>query len=68
MTADGYPDEAEVAKVRAWPWQDYSGMQAFVKGLWAYDNWGWHEEGYEDRSAIARRYMIPTAGGQATRT
>lgn len=34
MDADGYPDEAELQRIRDWPAEDRAGLLAFVRSLW----------------------------------
>lgn len=53
MDADGYPDEAELQRIREWPHQDCADLLAFVRSLW-WGKWGWRQNGY--------RYRISTGG------
>ena len=48
---DGYPPADELERVRAWPiakaptfTQSCAELLTFVRSLWAYENWGWHEK------------------------
>lgn len=40
-----YPTEEELKKIQEWPVEDFHGLMAFVKSLWAFDSWGWSQEG-----------------------
>ncbi len=59
MDDDGYPTEEELAKIRAWPWQDSAGLMAFIKSIWYLADWGWHEKPGEKGKV---HYAISTAG------
>lgn len=40
MDDDGYPEESELKQIAEWPWQDISGLLAFVQPRWSYpDRW-----------------------------
>ncbi len=60
MDDDGYPTEEELAKIRAWPWQDSAGLMSFIKSIWYLADWGWREEPGEKKGKI--HYAISTAG------
>lgn len=57
MDADGYPDEEELARVRAWPHTDLPGWFAFVKSIWWQPAWGW-----QDATEAIPLYCISTCG------
>ena len=40
-----YPTEEDIKKIQEWPAEDFHGLMAFVKSLWAFDSWGWSQEG-----------------------
>ena len=55
MDANGYPDDLELARIQAWPREDFRGLMEFIHPLWAYREWGW-TQGLEDR------YQLSTGG------
>jgi len=65
MDANGYPDDLELARIQAWPREDYRGLMEFVHSLWRFTadkdyrdlakEWGW-TQGLEDR------YQLSTGG------
>ena len=62
---DGYPTDAAHDIVEIWHWMDAKGWFEFIKSIWAYRSWGWHEgeEDHEwDASRKVYRYNISTAG------
>lgn len=62
---DGYPTEEELNQIRDWSIEDFSGMMRFIKELWAYTDWGWHESNEADwlrKERVNRVYRISTAG------
>jgi len=50
--------EAAMEKIRAWPWKDPRGLFAYLRSLWAYADWGWHEK----ETKRATFFHISTAG------
>ena len=52
---DGYPDEQELARIEAWPANDFPGLMEFVHSLWMYKEWGWTQGGVD-------RYQLSTGG------
>lgn len=55
MDADGYPDDAELERVKTWPHSDIPGLFEFVRERWQYADAGyWTQDG--------RTYRISTAG------
>ena len=56
MDADGYPDDAELDRIRTWPYTDFPGLMEYVKARWRYAEDGyWRQEG-------ASTYLISTGG------
>lgn len=54
MDDDGYPTEEELARIAAWPVEDFLGWMDYIHSLWTLADWGWHvEDG---------KYLISTAG------
>ena len=57
---DGYPSEAELARIRGWG-DDLIALMAYVKKRWAYD--AWEEEDIAETSTRAyRQFTISTYG------
>lgn len=56
LDADGYPEDDDIKAVEAWPYQDCTGLLAFVESIWWPDGgaWGWTQED--------RTYNISTGG------
>ncbi len=54
----GYPTKKALKKIKKWSDKDMLGLMEFVKKLWYYPDWGWHEENEDDRV----RYLIDTGG------
>ena len=54
MDAGGYPTEAALDRIRAWPTDDWTGLMEFVRSLWWSADWGWTQRG--------RWYSISTGG------
>jgi hypothetical protein len=50
----GYPSKAQLKRIATWPIEDFKGWMAFIKTVWAYADWGWHEQD--------GLYQISTAG------
>jgi len=48
MDANGYPDDHELARIQAWPREDYRGLMEFVRSLWRFKERDW-TQGLEDR-------------------
>lgn len=40
-----YPTEQELQKIKEWEPSDFHGLMQFVKSLWAFDAWGWSQNG-----------------------
>jgi hypothetical protein len=40
-----YPSEGELLTIRMWKWDDLDGLMDFIRGIWAYADWGWKQEG-----------------------
>lgn len=58
MDTNGYPTKTELKKIATWSaWHDFAGWMAYIKSLWAYADWGWHETKKKPRN-----YRISTAG------
>ena len=59
MDEHGYPDEVELARIKAWPYTDLLGLMEFVRARWMYasdaENTGYF-------SARGRRYKLSTGG------
>lgn len=58
LTADGYPAEAALARITAWPTEtraDFVNLLAYVRAIWHCADWGWSEPG-------PGRYEISTGG------
>ena len=55
MDANGYPDDHELARIQAWPREDYRGLMEFVRSLWRFKERDW-TQGLEDR------YQLSTGG------
>ena len=57
MDTDGYPDEQELARIQAWPAEDFRGLMEFVYSLWQYKDlrWGWTQ-------GMEYRYQLSTGG------
>lgn len=53
MDADGYPDDAELARIKDWPTTDLRGAFEFVRSLWRYPDYF---------SSEGRAYSISTGG------
>jgi hypothetical protein len=45
MDRDGYPEEHELAKIKAWKPADGKGLLEYVAGLWHWENYAWQEDG-----------------------
>lgn len=55
MSLDPYPTDAELRKIKKWPWgEGYVGLMDYVESLWMYGDWGWRRKGYS--------YRISTGG------
>lgn len=52
---DGYPSEAALEKIAAWPARDFNGLLEYVASLWAYPD-------YVTRAPEARTYTFATGG------
>lgn len=64
MTEDGYPTEDELRRIREWPCSEtgITSLLDYVRGLWAYADWGWSERDYDVLKTSGRRYNLSTAG------
>ena len=56
MDYDGYPTEAELRKIRKWPYTDFVGLMEFIRSncWWPNGDSGWKQRG--------RRYRLATGG------
>lgn len=54
MNKDGYPNEAELEKITAWPHTDFCELMTYVRGLWLYENYFTEEDN--------DKYHISTGG------
>lgn len=59
MTEYQYPTEEALARIRAWPRDDFVGLMEFVKAAWWAPDWGWTEVITMERGM---RYEISTGG------
>lgn len=65
LDEDGYPTEDALLLIQIWHWDNPRGWFEFIKSLWAYADWGWHEvdEAHDwKKDTIVHRYKISTAG------
>lgn len=65
LDEDGYPTGYAHQLIETWPWENQRGWFAFIKGIWAYADWGWREkqEPHDWKSdETVDRYYISTAG------
>lgn len=65
MDAEGYPEEAELAKIRGWDHRDPRGLMDYVRERWHMADWGWKQEDKvkpEARLLGERWYHISTGG------
>lgn len=46
MDTAGYPDDQELARIQAWPHDDFRGLMEFVHSLWHNTEWGWTQGRY----------------------
>ena len=62
---DGYPTEDALEIIRLWSFRDPKGWFDFIKSIWEYVDWGWHEK-YENSDIFpdkeVYKYYISTAG------
>ncbi len=65
---DGYPTAEALHKITKWDYADIEGCFAFMRHLWAYDNY-WREEKVSEDNYTGmqydtprQRYFISTAG------
>ena len=65
LDEDGYPTDDALEIVRLWHWNDPRGWFDFIKSIWYFSSWGWHE-GEADheykKGEKVYRYNISTAG------
>lgn len=65
LDEDGYPTESALRLIEIWHWEDPRDWFKFIKNIWAYTDWGWHEEladhEYRENKKVIR-YNISTAG------
>lgn len=54
MTTPEYPTEEQLQKIKDWDAANFHGLLAYIKPLWAFDSWGWSQDG--------ERYNISTGG------
>jgi hypothetical protein len=40
---DDYPTEQELETITNWPYEDFEGWMAYIKGIWHFADWGWSE-------------------------
>jgi len=62
---DGYPTDAALEIVRRWNWTDPEGWFRFIKNIWSYTDWGWHESEVKHEFTEGKmvfRYNLSTAG------
>ena len=57
---DGYPTDACLDVIRLWHWNDAKGWFAFIKSVWYYGDYAWHEKFNED--ALCYEYHVSTCG------
>jgi len=58
-----YPSEAELVRIKEWPYEDPDGWFTFIRGCWWHDDWGWNQEDVPDGyDRPVRRYRISTGG------
>lgn len=65
LDEDGYPNEDAFELIKIWHWSDARGWFEFIKSIWAYADWGWHEKDVPHewkKDTIVHRYEISTAG------
>jgi len=65
LDSDGCPTEETLKKISGWECTDFRGCMEFVKSIWAYADWGWHETNEADwikTDKVNRVYRISTAG------
>lgn len=55
LDGDGYPTEAALERIAAWPTRDYNGLLEYVASLWAYPD-------YVMKAPEARTYVFATGG------
>jgi len=65
LDEDGYPTEAAHDKIASWDYNDDRAWFNFIKSLWTFADWGWHES--EDRheyisGVYVIKYKISTGG------
>ena len=56
---NGYPDEATLKAIAAWPYQQLRELMEYVRQAWHFGEWGWSQE---DRADGSRTYNISTGG------
>jgi len=39
MSDDNYPDEEQLAKIKAWPYDDFQGLVDFCIAIWTFKDW-----------------------------
>lgn len=54
----GYPTDRALEKIKNWNPADPAGLMAYVKSMWYFVEWGWHEE----RQGSKMVYSISTGG------
>ena len=68
--SDGYPTDEELDRIAEWPWEDgYQALMDYVKGLWAYQEFGWGEFSEVKKQTITDdtiTHTISTAGWSRT--
>lgn len=55
---DGYPSDYALHCIQEWPYTDFRGLVDYVKQLWRYQDFGWHQT----ESAEGLRLELSTAG------
>ena len=57
-----YPSEPELEAIRRWDYHSIKGVFDYIKSIWEYADWGWHEENTTDNGKPIIRYKISTGG------
>lgn len=70
LDEDGYPTAYAELLIEVWHWEE-PGWFDFIKSLWNYRAWGWHESVLDHEYREGRkvkRYSISTAGWSGNET